>query len=283
MTRKNHRWLIVWLLLWIALWVSACGGGRNIKRMTLKDRIKYAVELFKDGKYLSAKTQFQIIVLNNPGSSIVDMAQFYLAESYFNLKEYITAAAEYEKLLNLYPRSPYVDDAQYKLALSYFKLSPKADLDQKYTYKAIDEFQRFLEEYPESEYVSEVTKMLQKCREKLAKKEFISGNLYRKMGYHRSAIIVFDEILSRYYDTSYAEDAYFWKAYCLTKIGKYAEARDNIQALLSRYPKSKYRERAIKLADTIDIELKKAANETTNENHDGTPTNHQSPRGGRED
>ncbi len=280
MTRRANSFIVVLLLAAMAF--SACGGGRNIKRMTLKDRIKYAMELFKDGKYLTAKTQFQIIVLNNPGSSIVDMAQFYLAESYFNLKEYITAAAEYEKLLNLYPRSPYVDDAQYKLGLSYFKLSPKADLDQKYTYKAIDEFQRFLEEYPESEYVSEVTKMLQKCREKLAKKEFISGNLYRKMGYHRSAIIVFDEILSRYYDTSYAEDAYYWKAYCLTKIGKYTEARDNIQALLSKYPKTEYREKAVKLADTIDMAIKKAAQETANEKHDGTPANHRSPRGGKD-
>ncbi len=246
----------------------ACGGSRNLKRMTLQERLSYAKKLFDDGKYLQAKTQFQIIVLNNPGSSVVDMAQFYLAESYFHLKEYITAAAEYEKLLNLYPRSAYVDDAQYKLGLAYYKLSPKADLDQKYTYRAIDEFQRFLEEYPQSEFVPKVAAMLQKCREKLAKKEFISGNLYRKMGYYRSAVIVFDEILSRYYDTSYAEDAYYWKAYCLTKIGKYAEARDNVQALLAKYPKTKFRERAVKLAETIDRALQEEKKKAANDRHD---------------
>ncbi len=244
-----------WLAL-IAVIVVSCSGPRNLRNLSMQERLKYAKKLFDEGKYYQAKTQFQILVLNNPGSNIIDMVQFYLAESHFYLKEYITAAAEYEKLINLYPRSAYLDDAQYKLALSYFNLSPKADLDQKYTYKAIDEFQRFLEDFPQSEYVADVAKKLQQCREKLAKKEFISGNLYRKMGYHQSAIIVFDEILSKYYDTSYAEQAYYWKAYCLHKIGKHQEARDMIQALLSKYPKTSFREKAISLAEQVDRALK---------------------------
>lgn len=252
----NHfvRSGIFWALITTTM---ACSGARNLRNLSFQERLEYAQELFDKGKYLDAKTQFQILVLNNPGSSVVDKSQFYLAECYFNLKEYITAAAEYEKLTNLYPRSEYVDDALYKIGLAYFELSPKPALDQKYTYQAIDVFQRFLEEFPESDLVPDVTRKLQQSREKLAEKEYNTGTLYRKLAYYESAIISFDEILTNFYDTIFADRAYYWKAYCLYKTDKLHEARDLLQALISKYPDTSLKEKAIVLAETINSQLEK--------------------------
>jgi len=252
---KNTTWLFLGLMILIGM-STACSSSKNLSKLSPEERVAYAKKLFDKGRYTDAKLQFQVLVLNNPGSSIVDMAQFYLAECHFKLKDYIIAASEYEKLIKLYPRSEYVDDAQYKIALAYFKLSPKAELDQKYTYKAIEECQKFWEDFPGSEHAPEVAEILQKSREKLAKKQYKTGDLYRRMGYYRSAVLSFDAVLEKFYDTKYAESAYYWKAQCQYRLHQYKDARDTIQALLAKFPKTKYKTKAVSLAETIEKKIK---------------------------
>ncbi|MBN2012749.1 outer membrane protein assembly factor BamD [candidate division KSB1 bacterium] len=229
------RLLIISLL---AMFVLSCSGRRPKETMSAKERLTYAMKKFKNGDYLDAKTEFRVIVLNFPGQSVVDTAQFYLAECHLKMKEYILAAAEYEKLIRMFPASKFTDDAQYKIGYANYELSPKYSLDQTYTLKAIDELQRFAEEYPTSDLVNEANKLMLKCREKLAKKEYKTGELYRKMSYYEAAILYFESVLSNYYDTDYAEDAQFWLAECLRKDRDYGRAVEEYAKYLQKYPNS---------------------------------------------
>jgi len=222
----------------LPLLLLACGTTKIPPNLTAEERFEVAKRLFDKSKYLEAKTQFKIITLNNPGSRIVDEAQYYLAETHFKLKEYLLAASEYERVLRMYPQSPLVDDAQYKIGLCYLKLSPGYALDQDYTYKAITEFQRFLEDYPTSDLVPQVEKYLFQCRSKLAEKDYRAGELYRKMGDCRAAAVYFDSVLNNYYDTKFAEKAQYWKAECLRRLGDFAAAQKEFEDFLTRYPKS---------------------------------------------
>ncbi|KAA3659821.1 MAG: outer membrane protein assembly factor BamD [Calditrichaeota bacterium] len=244
----------------ILLTFSACGGSKDFKKMTVRQRLDYARKLFDDKKYFDAKNQFQILILNNPGSRIIDEAQFYYAESFFELKEYLTAAAEYERLMNRYPNSEYLDNASYKLGFSYFNLSPKPQLDQKYTYQAIDQFQQFMDEFPNSELVNDVTKKLQECRSKLARKEFDTGVLYRKSSHFSAAIISFDDVLKRFYDTKFAEPSLYWKAYSHYELGEPQKARDAVNILLKKYPDTDLKDKAKELAVKINDDLEKLSN-----------------------
>jgi outer membrane protein assembly factor BamD len=176
--------------------------------------------------------------LNHPGSGVMEDAQFYLAECHFNLKEYLLAISEYEKLIKSLPQSNYVDDSRYKMGLCYEKLSPGYGLDQDYTFKAINQYQQFLDDYPKSELRSTVETHLMACREKLAKKEYMTGELYRKMGYDSSAVISFDAVLANFTDTSLACDALFWKAQCLLKLNRPDEARETFRTLITSFPGS---------------------------------------------
>jgi len=208
--------------------------------MTPEERFDAAKKYYDKEDYMRAKTQFQILVMNYPGTKIADKAQFHLAESHFGSKEYILGAAEYEKMIRNYPSSDYVDDAQFKLGMCYYELSPGYALDQKYTYSAINEFQRFLEEYPNSDLKPEVEEKLFECRNKLAKKDFRNGDLYRKMAYYEAAIVYFDEVLQNYYDTDVAEDALYWKGECLMKLQKWEEAEQVFQIFVAKYPESRF-------------------------------------------
>ncbi|MEK7729465.1 MAG: outer membrane protein assembly factor BamD [candidate division KSB1 bacterium] len=215
--------------------LTACGGGKLRANLTTEERLTEAMKLFEKHDYFEARTQFRIITLNAPGSAIVDKAQFYLAECHFHMDEFIIAGEEYKKLLRLYPQSEYLDDAQFKIGLAYFKLSPKSDLDQKYTWSAIEELQRFMEDYPQSDLRDQVESYLAQVRNKLAKKDFDVADLYRKLAYYESALVYFDEVLARFYDTKYAEPALFYKADILYKLAKYDEARDAIHLLQDKY------------------------------------------------
>ncbi len=267
---RGHKHICLMFVFTVAsAWFTACGGNKLRANITTEERLAYAMQLFEKHDYLDARTQFRIITLNAPGSAIVDQAQFHLAECHFHIGEFIVAAAEYEKVLRLYARSEYLDDAQYKIALCYYELSPKADLDQKYTSQAVEEFQKFLEDYPESELKDEASQKLQELRHKLAKKEYSSADLYRRLSYFDAALVYYDEVLNRYYDTVFAEPALYFKAEILCKLLRYSGAKEALYQLMDRYRKEalkqqeesggksrgKYQGRAEALLKSIDEEL----------------------------
>ena len=241
MKKNTFRTVVVCLL--IVVCAFSCGRNKIKSGLTVEERMKDAIRKFDDGDYLDVKTEFQIIILNYPGSSLSDKAQFYLAECHFKLKEYILASAEYQKLIRVYPNSDYVDDAQYKVALANFKLSPKYSLDQTNTEKTIVELQKFLEDYPNSELVKEANEMMAKCREKLAKKSYKSGVSYKKRSLYRSAVIYYEYVLDNYYDTSFAEIALFEKAECLKLLEDYEEAITFYQLFIEKYPENSRNEK----------------------------------------
>jgi outer membrane protein assembly factor BamD len=221
--------------------LAGCGKEGTLgEGLSPEEQFAYTKRMFDKRDFYKAKMQFTVLVLNNPGSRIIEDAQFYLAECHFNLKEYLLAAAEYEKLIKSLPQSAYGDDARYKIGLCYEKLSPGYSLDQEYTLKAISQYQQFLEEHPESELRSTVEQNLKDCRNKIAQKEYKTGELYRKMGYHSSALISFNAVLENFYDTDFADDALYWKGFCLGKLGNGQEARAVYEMLLAKYPDSEF-------------------------------------------
>ena len=128
---------ILFLILPAILFVWGCSSSKEVANLSAEDRFEIGKEKFDKKKYLDAVEDFKYILIQYPGSAVADDAQFYLAESYYNKGEYLLAASEYENLIRGYPSSEYVPMSRYKLGLCYYNLSPKSQLDQTYTYKAI--------------------------------------------------------------------------------------------------------------------------------------------------
>lgn len=232
------------LVLLIIIVVATCSRQKIRPNISIEERMKVAEKLFNDGDYFEARTQFRIVILNSPGGSLSDKAQFYYAECHFRLKEYILAIAEYEKLIRMYANSEYVDDAQFQIGLSYFRLSPKAALDQTYTEKAIEEFQKFLEDFPQSELAPRAKEYMRKCREKLALKNYKNGESYRKRALYRAALIYYDYVLDNYYDTKYAELSLWQKAECYRLLGEIDHSLKFYKLYMEKYPQGSKSSRA---------------------------------------
>lgn len=240
-----------------AVLLVSCGGYKVRPDVTAEERLALAKKMFKNKDYQEAQVQFKILTLNYPGASFVDEAQFYLAESHFQMKEYIIAADEYKRLTRLYPKSEYLDDAMFKVAMSDFKLSPKPSLDQKYTVSALENFQRFIEDFPNSALVPEAEKKIFTCRLKLAEKDFNAAELYRKLDDNYAALVYYNSVLDRYYDTKFAHEALYWKGECLYNLKRRDEALQAFNELLAKYPKSKYRGQISARLKEIEAEISK--------------------------
>jgi len=230
-----------------------CSGKKiNYAELTPEQQLEAAKKLFNREKYYAAQEQFRMIVLRNPGNVIVDQAQYYLAESYFYEGKYIMAIEEYEKLIRSLPNSPYIDDAYYKVGLCYYELSPGYALDQEYTYKAISQFESFLARYPDSQLRKQVLEKLQDCHNKLARKVYKTGELYRKMNYLRAAVISYKDVVDEYSDSEFVPNSLYWIVKCNIEMDNIEEAQEYYNKLKSSYSNTVWASRANEEVQKID-------------------------------
>ena len=232
MISKN---LLVPSLVLILLTV-ACSSSVDTSQFNSEGYFNYAMTLYNDEDYESALAQFQNIVLQYPGSSIYDDAQYYLGMTYFKREQYLLGAYEFSKLIKNIPASPFVPESQYMLAECYYQLSPPYQLDQVYTKKAIDEFQAFIDFFPSDPKVEEADKKIRELNEKLAEKDYHSGLIYQRMGYDQAAIRYYAQVVEIYHDTKYAPIALYNKIKLEINRDMKSEAYDDINTFLGRYP-----------------------------------------------
>lgn len=221
-------------LLLLIFW--GCSSSIDTTNFGAQERLDYAVRLYNDEDYEIAITELQAIILQFPGSAVIDDAQYYLAMSRFQRREFILAAFEFSKLIKNMPTSEFVPQAQFMLAESYYELSPNYSLDQKYTKKAIEEYQAFLDFFPADPNAAETEKKIRELNTKLALKEYNAAMIYEKLEYFIAATKYYDNVVEVYHDTPYAPMALYNKINILTARNKNVDALNEVSKFLQRYP-----------------------------------------------
>ena len=206
MSKKNKFNFV--LILVGALIISNCAGKKPIEKLSHEERFKRGQEYLEKGKYYNAQQEFQIVVLSGSHTELGDDAQYYLAESYFKNKEYLLAISEYERLTRKMKYSEYVEKSRWRICEAYVAESPKYFHDQTNTDKALQKLQEFIDEYPNSEYREDANDTINQLRNKLAEKIMRSAILYNKLHAFDSAIVAYEDLLNRYYDTDSADHAH---------------------------------------------------------------------------
>ncbi len=223
----------------VSILFISCSGTKETASLSVEERFTQAMKNFEDENYLEAIEDYKIITIQFQGSSYAPESQYYLAQSRYLREEYILAASEYDALVRLMPNSKYVPQARYMRAMCYYNLSPRSQLDQQYTRQAIEDFQTFIEYTPTADsLVKDSENKIQELNTKLAKKIYESGRLYFTMEYYKASIEYFDNLLQKYHDSEYADDALLWKAKALKERKDFSTALQTIQILIEKYPKS---------------------------------------------
>ncbi len=213
---------IVLSLTLSASFFSACSTSYDATNKSPEDIFARGLKEFNDNDLFEAQRLLDIVRLQFPTSTMVDDAQYYLAEINFKRKEYIMAAYNYNYLRRMYPQSEYAKISMYKAAMCYVEQSPPYDRDQKYTREAIVALTEYRERYKQDSTVADsVVKIL---RSKLAEHDYRVAEQYRVLMSPRACLTYYDSVIDDYSDTEFCEPSMVAKAEVLLQLKRYDEA-----------------------------------------------------------
>ena len=234
------------------LLVWGCSSSADLTDLKPEDHLQNAIKLYEDEDYEDAVREFESILLQYAGSSIIDDAQYYLGMTRYKRGEYIIAAYEFSKLLKNIPASPFVPDAQFMLAECYYELSPNFNLDQSYTSKAIQEYQAFIDFFPLNEKVQEAETKINELNTKLAKKNIMIARIYEKLSYYTASLKYYEYVVETYHDTEYAPEALYSKIMLLIDRDREDEALADMKKFMLLFPNDENADQIKELKESLE-------------------------------
>lgn len=249
------HFLVISLLSIITLFFTGCSATVDTANMQPEERLNYAISLYDDESYEQAILELEAILIQYPGNSFIDKAQYYLGMTRFKRGEYIIAASEFSRLIRNMPASIHLPDAQFMLGECYYTLSPKYSLDQRYTKQSIQELQSFIDYFPTDPRVTEAETKIGEMNTKLAEKEYNNAYIYEKLEYYNAAITYYDNVVNIYHDTRFAPLASYKKIQLLIDKNRFSEALSEVESFLVKYPQDSNYSDVLELKEKVTQKL----------------------------
>jgi len=222
--------IIILLLLVIS---SGAAKKLNPEKTSADSLFMLGEKAYQDEEYRLAIHYLDYFVLNYPIRDDVTQAQYYLADSYFKLRQYDQASVEFEFLYKQFSSSEYAEEAMVKAAQATFEISEPYHREQMITLDAQRMAERFLEKYPNSQYASQARQLLQKVDDKLAMKELQAAKLYFKFKEYQAAIMSLEYVLAEYPNARQTnKETNYYLAMCKWKTGEIEEAQAILEELV---------------------------------------------------
>ncbi len=195
---------------------------------------------FNDKKYVRAIDDFTRIKTDHPFSPLVPQAELKAADAQYLNGQYPEAINLFKEFESLHPASDQLPFVTLRLGQAYFDQFTGIDRDQKNTELAKGYFEAVITKYPKSPQAAIATEKLAEALGYLAEHEFAAAQFYFKEQKYAAARDRFEEIVRKYRDTPTAVKSLYFlgESYRLEKNGPRAMLA--YEALIQRYPQSKY-------------------------------------------
>lgn len=267
----------LYISLIILLLVSSCGEYEKLLKSTDYDLKKErAKEFYEAGEYVKATELFSQILPRYRATEEAEDLNIMNAKAYVGMKDYFSASSYFTGYLDMYPYGKHAEEATYMAAFCDYKISPRAELDQENTKKAIEGFNVFLNQYPSSARAEEVRSMLVELSERIVEKSYLSAKLYYDMRQYKAAVTALSNSIKTYSDSKYREEMMYLKLSSLYLYAYYSlEAKqreryqltlDDYYSFMEEFPKSKYMKDVKKIYLETAKALKIETTETTANN-----------------
>lgn len=228
-------------------------------------KYKVAETYYNQGEFRKANRLFEQVKPKYRGKPQAERLVFFLADSYYQIKDYYLAAHEYENFVKSYPKSQRILEAYFKAAKSYYLMSPKFSLDQEETYTAIEKLQIFINTYPTSEYSKEANQLILELQTKLELKDFEISKQYFTIKDYKAAIEACTNFIASYPGTKFREEALFVKfeaSYTIAinsiaskKLERLKELNQQYQTIIRYYPEPIFMEKLTGMMDKANQEI----------------------------
>jgi outer membrane protein assembly factor BamD len=230
-------------LLMVVLLVGGCASSGAVRR-SADEWFDLGQRELARRKYTKAEEAFSKFLEQHPQDRRRPEALLSLAEAMYGDKRYEEAKFQYRRFLELFPAHPEAAKAQFFSAMCSFQRVKTIDRDQSTTYEAVQEFQRLLQLYPRSAYVDEAKEKLAASRERLAAYDLYVGRFYYRQGAYPAAIGRFEGLLKVYPEVSFADEVLFLLGNAYARSDHSQEATSVFDELVQRYPQSRYANQA---------------------------------------
>lgn len=255
----------------ITLTASCNKYNKVFKSKDNEYKLKMADEFFAKKKYKTAQELYE--ELFPVFKQTVRFEELYYKDAYcfYYMKDYAQAQFLFKGFLETFPNSTKAEEVDYMHAYCFYKQSPKLELEQVNTTKAIGMMQTFINTHPGSERNKEATEIIDKCRMKLEQKEERSADLYYNLGQFRAAALAFAALLNNYPE-SQKGDIYKLKTikawYKFAKLSleekqieRFEKVTAEYQDFADRYPDSKLLKEAESYSNLSQNNIKAIKNE----------------------
>ena len=263
------------LFLFIAIVsLAGCNGVNKIlKNPDPNYKLRMAEQYYVKKKYTLAQQVFEdVMPYFKTGKEFEDIYYKYAYCAYY-LKDYTNAENLFKTFLEIFPNSTRSEEIDYMRAYCFFKQSPKPELDQTNTIKAMGMMQIFINTHPGSERNKEATEIIEICRGKLEKKEYLSAQLYYDISQYRAAGVAFSTLFNAYPESANADEyklmvikSYFWFAEMSIeekKAERFEQVITECHDFIDRFPESKLAKSVQQYLNLSQTNIKNLSNEQT--------------------
>lgn len=253
---------------------SSCSNMTRIEKSKDPEyKLAKADEYYAKKNWKNAQVLYESLFAAYKGDKKFEELYYKWAYTYYYMKMYPEAQNFFKGFLETFPNSPKAEEVDYMRAFSFYKQSPRIELEQVNTIKAMNMMQTFISQHPTSPYVKDATKVIDESRAKLELKDERAARLYYNLGHFRAAALAYTDLTENYPDSQMGEEyalmeikSYF-KFAQLSIAGKQIERYETViksyQDFADRYPDSKLIKEALNFNNLSITQIKELQYEQT--------------------
>lgn len=215
-------------------------------------------------RYDVGRLLFQTIITTYPDSPYLPMSKLAVADSFFlegSTSALIQAIAAYQDWLTFFPTHPLADRVVLKIAESEMRQIGLPDRDATRAKRAETRLKALLQQYPNSILRSEADQRLKQVQDNLGLHNLYIANYYygqsvdQKKGGLKGAQSRYREILDKYPNFSFMDEALYKLAVTYLVEEETDQAARYFQKIVSDYPNSEYVEKSKEQLEIIGASI----------------------------
>jgi outer membrane protein assembly factor BamD len=191
--------------------LSCTGISKVLKSKDPQYKLRMAEQYYAKKKYNYAQQVYEDIMPYYRGTPEFEDIYYKYAYCAYYQKDYLNAENLFKTFLEIYPNSKKGEEMDYMRAYTFYKQSPKPQLEQTNTLKAIGMMQMFINTHPNSPRNKEANEIIDALRQKLEIKDHGAAQLYFDIGQFRAAAVAFNALLNTFPESN-RSDEYKWMA-----------------------------------------------------------------------
>jgi outer membrane protein assembly factor BamD len=260
-------------LVIVAVILGSCSRGisKILKNPDPAYKLRIAEQYFVKKKYNHAQEIYEDIMPYYKATKEFEDIYYKYAYCAYNQGDFMNAENLFKSYLEIFPSSVRAEEVDYMRAYCFYKQSPKPELDQTNTIKAMGMMQTFINTHPGSVRNKEANEIMDICRGKMETKDRKSAQLYYDLAQYRAAGVSFSALLNNYPESEKGDEyklmiiKSYYKFAQLSVEEKQSERYEQVitecNEFVDRFPDSKLKKEAEEFLNLSQTNIKKLNNE----------------------